>query len=364
VTAGRARPPKPQKHLASHAFNIGVLVVGTVALVWMLDRLGMANVRRVFAGVGSWFFVIVAFDVAALACEAGAIRELMRPEARMVSYWRVLAAQASGRAINILTPGGALGEPTKITMLVSSAPRGRVVSSIVLLNLATFYLSVAIVIAGVPLTALLVDLPHDLRLVVWIGLGILVPVVVAIGIMIQRGALQTALGAARGLRLLSAEREQKWGARIAEVDRHIRELQASRSPGTRSGLFLVGAARLCSWSATTLALYAVGAHLHFTLLAGVFSVGVLIGWISAIVPFGLGVADGGNYALFGVLGASGAQGVFVTLLGRARSLTLAMLGLAAMASAHTVNRIDLARRNRLMARLEAAHGSEALEHSG
>ncbi|NVB76778.1 MAG: flippase-like domain-containing protein [Kofleriaceae bacterium] len=383
MTAGRA---KPEKHLASHAFNIGVLVVGTVALVWMLNRLGMTNVRRVFAGVGSWFFVIVAFDVAALACEAGAIREFMRPEARMVSYWRVLAAQASGRAINILTPGGALGEPTKITMLVSSAPRGRVVSSIVLLNLAAFYLSVAIVIVGVPITALLVDLPHDLRLVVWVGLGILVPLVVAIGVMIQRGALQTVLGAARGLRLLSAERKDKWAAKLAELDRHIRSLQASgseagthgsttparshgsttpaRSPGTRSGLLLVCSARLCSWSATTLALYSVGVHLHFTLLAGVFSVGVLIGWISAIVPFGLGVADGGNYALFNVLGASGAQGVFVTLLGRARSLTLALLGLVAMAAAHSVNRLELARRNRLMARLEAAHGSEALEHSG
>ena len=124
------------------------------------------------------------------------------------------------------------------------------------------------------------------------------------------------------------------------------------------------AARLCSWSATTLALYAVGVHIHVTLLVGVFSVGILIGWISAIVPFGLGVADGGNYALFSVLGATGTQGVFVTLLGRARSLTLALFGLLAMAAAHTVNRLNLARRNRLMARLEAAHGSESLERSG
>jgi hypothetical protein len=359
VTAG-----KPEKHLASHAFNIGVLVVGVIALAWMLDRLGMANVRHVFAGVGSWFFVCVALDIAALACEAAAIHEFMRPEARMVHYWRVLAAQASGRAINILTPGGALGEPAKITMLVSSAPRGRVVSSIVLLNLAGFYLSVAIVIVGVPITALLVDLPHELKLVVWIGLAILVPLVVAIGVLIQRGAVGSVLTVARGLRLLSAERKEKWCARLADVDRHIRELQSSHSPGTRGGILLVCAARLCSWSATTLALHAVGVQLHFTLLAGVFSVGVLIGWISAIVPFGLGLADGGNYALFGVLGATGAQGVFVTLLGRARSLTLAVLGLLAMAAAHSVNRIDIARRNRLMARLEATHGPEALERSG
>ena len=89
------------------------------------------------------------------------------------------------------------------------------------------------------------------------------------------------------------------------------------------------------------------------MLVGVFSVGVLIGWISAFVPFGLGVADGGNYALFNVLGAAGMHGVFVTLLGRARSLTLALLGLLVMAAGHTSSRIEIARRNRLIARLEA-----------
>src|SRR5262245_28618338 len=155
---------KPEKHLASHVFNLTVFAVGGIGLAFMLRRLGWDNVRSVFRGVGGWFFVAVAFDVAALACEAAAIRSFMQPEARMVRYLRVLAAQASGRAINILTPGGALGEPTKITMLVASAPRGRVVSSIVLINLVSFYLSVAIVIVGVPITALLVDLPHDLKI--------------------------------------------------------------------------------------------------------------------------------------------------------------------------------------------------------
>ena len=66
----------------------------------------------------------------------------------------------------------------------------------------------------------------------------------------------------------------------------------------------------------------IGVSLHATLLVGMLSVGVLIGWISSIVPFGLGVADGGNYALFGVLGATGENGVFVTMLGRARSLSI------------------------------------------
>lgn len=355
---------KKERHLASHVFNIAVLVVGGAVLAWMLDRLGWHNVKRVLGSVGGWFGVIVALDVAALACEAGAIRAFMRPESRMVKYWRVLAAQASGRAINILTPGGALGEATKVTMLVAHVPRGRVVSSIVLLNLAAFYLSVAILIVGVPITALLVDMPRELKLVVWTGLGVLVPLVIGLGVLIQRGAIGTVLGTLRRVRILSAERAERWAARLADVDRHIRELQSDRTAGTRLGLLLVCAARVCAWSATTVVLYTVGVEVGFTVLVGVFSVGVLVGWVSAVVPFGLGIADASNYALYDVLGAAGAHGVFVTLLGRARSLTLALLGLLVMAAGHTSSRLEVARRNRLMARLEAEHGAESPLRSG
>lgn len=355
---------KLERHLATHVFNVVVLAIGAGVLAWMLNALGWQNVRRVLAGVGGWFAVIVAFDVAALACEAAAIHAFMRPEQRMIAYWRVLAAQASGRAINILTPGGALGEAAKITLLVSHAPRSRVVTSIVLLNLGAFYLSVAILLVGVPVTALLVDLPHHLRLVVWIGLGILAPLVVGIAIVIQRGAVDTVLGAAHRVGILSRERRESWAGRLREVDQQLRELQSNRSPGTRTGLLLICAARVCGWSATTVVLLAVGVQLEPALLVGVFSVGVLIGWMSAFIPFGLGVADGGNYALFAVLGAPASAGVFVTLIGRARSLTLAVLGLVVMAAAHTSSRLEISRRNRLMARLTAEHGPESPARSG
>ncbi len=335
-----------ERHLVSHVFNLTILVGGFAALAFMMHRLGWANTRDVFVHVGWWFAVILGLDLSAMALDAAAIHSFMRPEARMIRYWRVLAAQASGRAINILTPGGALGEATKISMLVSHAPRDRVVSSIVLFNLATFYLSVAIMIIGVPITAFVVDLPHDLAVIVWTGLAVLVPLVIALGILIYRGALETILGAARGLHVVSEARLATWKTKLLDFDKHLRELYTDPSPGTRNGLLLLCLSRLFSWTATTTVLFVVGVHVHPTLLVGVLSVGVLIGWISSIVPFGIGIADGSNYALFDVLGASGAHGVFVTLLGRARSLTIALVGLVVMAAGHTANRISVARRNR------------------
>jgi uncharacterized membrane protein YbhN (UPF0104 family) len=337
---------KPEHHRASHIFNLVVLVAGGVGLVVLMHKLGWGNAVDVFRDVGAWFGVILALDLAGMALDAAAIHAFMRPEARMVSYWRVFAAQASGRAINIFVPGGVVGEATKVTMLVSQAPRDRVVSSIVLYNLATIYISVAIVIVGVPITALTVDLPHQLAVVVWTGLGVLLALVIGLAIIIHRGAIDTVLSGARVLRILSPARVDKLKTRLVDLDRHLKELHGAQSPGTRNGLVLLCISRLVAWTATSIVLYAVGVELDAMLLVGVLSVGVLISWISAVVPFGIGVADGSNYALFDVLGASGAHGVFVTMLGRARSLAIAFVGLLVMAIGHTANRVSIARRNR------------------
>jgi uncharacterized membrane protein YbhN (UPF0104 family) len=338
--------PPPQHHRASHIFNLAILVAGGIGLVVLMRKLGWDNARAVFANVGGYFAIILALDFTSLAIDAAAIHAFMRPEARMISYWRVLAAQASGRAINIFVPGGVVGEATKVTMLVSHAPRDRVVSSIMLYNLAAFYISVAIVLVGVPITALSVDLPHELAVVVWTGLAVLIPLVIGLGVMIHRGAIDTVLSGARALRILPAERVAKLKTRLAELDRHLKELHSDQSPGTRTGLVLLGVSRVVAWTSTSIVLYAVGVDVHVTLLVGVLSVGVLISWISAFIPFGLGVADGSNYALFDVLGASGAHGVFVTMLGRARSLSIALVGLVVMAIGHTANRVSISRRNR------------------
>ncbi|HEY0255286.1 MAG TPA: lysylphosphatidylglycerol synthase domain-containing protein [Kofleriaceae bacterium] len=340
-----ADEPAPSRHVWSHLFNIAVLIGGGTALAIMMRRLGWDNAKTVFEGVGMWFFIILGLDLVGMCFDAAAIHAFMRPEARMVSFWRVFAAQASGRAINIFVPGGVVGEATKITMLVSHAPRGRVLSSIVLFNLATFYISVEIVVVGVPITAFFVDMPHQLAVVMWVGLAVLVPLVIALAVVIHRGAGSTVLSSARRMRLISAERATRWKARLAELDKHLRDL-SSTSPGARRALAFLAAERVIAWIATTAVLHAIGHGLSVTLLIGVLSVGVLISWISAIVPLGLGIADGSNYALFDALGASGAHGVFVTLLNRARTLTLALIGLAIMAITHLVTRLEVRSRQR------------------
>ncbi|HEU0030284.1 MAG TPA: lysylphosphatidylglycerol synthase transmembrane domain-containing protein [Kofleriaceae bacterium] len=356
--------PKHERHLASHIFNIVVMVIGGIALAWMLHNMGWTALRDIVSNVGWWFGVILALDLASLCMDAAALHAFMRPEARMIKYPRVLGAQASGRAINVLTPGGALGEATKLTMLMTHAPRDRVLSSVVLLNLSQFYLSVAVMIIGTPIMFLLVDLPRDYKIMVAIGFAVLVPLMVMLGFMIQRGAVSTLIGLVRRTRIISDERAKSWKERLREVDRHISELQRHRSAGTWKGLLWVLGSKLVTYTSTMLLLHTAGVHVTPALVVGVLSVGVLIQWVSQIVPMGLGLQDGGNYALFDLLGASGAHGMAVTMVNRARSIIVAVLGLGAMAVMHTINRLALARMHRKLRELrERAAAADEREAS-
>lgn len=334
----------PENHTLSRVFNLVVMLIGGAVLAWMIRELGWSKLVEVTRGIGAAFALILGLDLVALLIDARALHVFLGPAAKRVSYWRVLAAQASGRAINVVTPLGALGEPTKLSMLVAYAPRGRVVSALVLLNLATLYLSVIVMVIGTPITLLAIELPRALKITVGVGLGVLVPLMVALGVLVQRGALSTLTSLLRGVRMISKQRRDRWHKQLAEVDRHISELYRKRSAGTWHGLLWVLLSRLVTWCATMTLIYELGVAITPTLVVGVLSVGVLIQWIASIVPLGLGLADGGNYALFDLLGAPGMHGAFVTMLNRVRSLGVALIGFTIMLIVHGIDRLRRTKR--------------------
>ncbi len=343
----------------SAIFNITMLAVGGVALWWLLRTTSWPELWNILSGVGAWAGVILAIELGALCCDAAALHAFMRPEARMVSYARVLGAQASGRAINVLTPFGALGEATKVSMLAEHAPRSRVLSSLVLLNVSMLYLNVLLMLIGIPITILLVDLPDSVKVMVGVGLAVIVPAMIALGVMIHRGAMASLVGMLRGTRIISADRAKIWREKLGEVDQHIRELHKHRTSGTRAGLLFVLLSKALSDTNAILIIWAIGVQLSPSLVIGVLSVGVLITWISSVVPLGLGLADGGNYALYDMLGASGEHGMFVTMLARARTVAIAIIGLGAMAVINILGRLGQWRVHRKLARLKEANAAAA-----
>lgn len=327
----RREPPPTRRRL----FTVVTLVVGLVALAIMMRSIGWGAIRAALGSVGVWLPVAIALDLLGLGCDAAALHGFMGVDAANVGASRVLAAQATGRAINILTPGGALGEPTKLEMLARHVPQARALSALVLLNLATVYVAIAVIVIGVPITLIAADLPRTLEITVLVALAVVIPLVIAVGFLLYRGALASLSTWLRRLHVIGRKRAASWEVKLAEVDRDLHDLQ-----GGRRAVAFVVLSRVLEWAAALVLLHAVAITITAKLVIGVFSVGVLLSWVAALVPFGLGVADGGSYALYGLLGATGAHGIVMAMLSRIRQLAIALVGLAIMVLA---NRGDRAR---------------------
>jgi uncharacterized protein (TIRG00374 family) len=281
-----------------------------------------------------WFAVIAVIDLASMMCDAFAVQGFLRAKID-ISYWRVFGAQASGLAINRLTPGNSLGEPVKVTMLSRYVPTEQAVSAIVMFNLLTIYLGIAAIVVGVPVTALTLDLPPRIEQVVWISLGVLVVLAIGLAVLVRRGALSTLVGAVASVRIISKARAERWRAKVLTIDRRLQELA-----GLRRGLVGVIGSRVFNWLGTLAILYAADIPFTAPLVVAMLSVGILISWLSNVFPLGLGLADGTNYALYGLLGASPEAGLVFTMVNRLRTVLLAFMGLAIMAIANAVHRRD------------------------
>lgn len=329
-----ATVPLVARPRARHVWHVVALAVGAVALAFLIDRLGTDGFERVILGTGKWFLVIAAIDLASVFSDAAGVYCFVRPLAP-ISYFRVLAAQASGIAINRLTPGNSLGEPVKVTMLMAHVPETAAIPAIVMFNISSYLVAVSMIGIGVPLTLLSLDLSTGATVAVLVVTGLLVVVVSGLVVLARRGALATLVRAGRRLRLYSAARAERWQARIAGIDANI---QRFGDPATRRALVFVIASRLLNMSGALVILIALDTELTMPLVIGTLSVGILITWISNVIPLGLGLADGGTYALYGVLGGVPGAGLEFAMVNRVRTVVLASMGLTVMAIANVVDR--------------------------
>lgn len=325
------------RYRASSLFNAIALVIGAIAFGFVAARLGWSGVREAVVGTGAWFAVIAAIDLASAMCDAFGIHGLLRASSR-VPYPRVFAAQLSGMAINRLTPGNTLGEPVKVTMLVRSAPVDGAVAAIMVFNLLTMYVAIAAIVIGVPLTVLWLDLPPQVAAAVWIATAVLVGIALVMWLLVRRGAVGTAIDALSGIGVLAPERAARWRARVTAIDGRVRGLASTRTAGLGRGLAGVIGSRVLNWAGTIAVLHAADIPMTAPLVIASLSVGILVTWLSNIIPLGLGIADGTNYVLYGLLGAAPVAGLLFTLVNRLRTVVLALLGLVVMFIANALHR--------------------------
>jgi len=314
-------------------------VVGVVAFAFVVRALGWSGIEQAVLGTGTWFIAIAALDlVGSIVGDAAAVYGFLRPHTD-VSFRHVVAAQLSGMAINRLTPGNTLGEPVKVTMLVrAGVPTDVAVSTIMIFNLTTMYVGIAAIVLGVPLTALLLDLPPDLSRAVWIALAVLVALAGLLAILVKRGALGLVVRALAGLRVISVARRDRWRSAVQQIDVRVSDLGNLRRPGMLRGIAGVLTSRVFNWVGTIVILHATDIPMTAPLVIASLSVGILVTWLSNVIPLGLGLADGTNYVLYGLLGASPISGLLFTLVNRLRTILLAMMGLTVMTIANILYR--------------------------
>jgi uncharacterized protein (TIRG00374 family) len=314
----------------SHLFNMAVLCVGLIALVILLVTVDWDTIGREVRHVGRWFIVIALIDLASVACDAFAIYGFLLPQVPHVSYPRVFAAEASGLAINRLTPGNSLGEPTKVTMLMQAVPPDAAISAIVMFNLTTMFVGTASLAIGVPITLSLIDLPEEVAVPVWIVTGLILLGAVTLAIVVRRGAVGTLIDLIGSTRVISSARRERWRARIADIDRNVRKIRNVRGVGG------IAASRVLNWLGTIVLVNAASFEVTPTLVVALLSVGYIVTSISNIVPLGLGLADGGNEALFKVVNLPASAGSLFVWINRLRTVVLACMGLVVMAIANFV----------------------------
>jgi hypothetical protein len=316
--------------------NIVALVIGAALLAWTLSDVG-AETWITVADVGTWFAVIAVIDILSVCCDAFAIHGYLRPHVE-VSYLRVFAAEFSGLAINRVSPMNSLGEPIKMTMLARDVPGEHAVSSIFMFNLTTTYIAIATIAIGVPISFALLDMPTRVAIAVWVALGVLLVAAVALALLVRSGPLTALIGAGESIHLIGHDRATRWRAKVVGIDERLRSLGRLRAPGMRRGVAGVVGSRVLNSIGTVVVLYAAHIPLSPLLVIAMLSIGILITWISNIVPLGVGLYQGSNYLLFALLGVRGAAGILFAIVNQLRTILLASIGLGVMVIANLFHR--------------------------
>jgi uncharacterized membrane protein YbhN (UPF0104 family) len=135
--------------------------------------------------------------------------------------------------------------------------------------------------------------------------------------------LTTLSGTLARVRLISKTRRDTWNKTLGEVDRRLRGQEVAHR---RRALAFILMAQTLQKGLSFLVPYAAGYSLSPGQFLALVSAGVLLGWISSIVPLGLGISEGGNVALFSLIGAPAALGLALSLSRRVNQVVFATIG--------------------------------------
>jgi hypothetical protein len=332
------------------------LVLAVIALVFTIRDIGLRTIATYFRRIGWWWIAVVILEVAITSLDAVAIRSFLSPEQAKVKLRSALLSQLAGRAVNAVTPSGNLGEAVKVSVLVEHVSQSRAVSTILLYNAVSFAVELLAVAVAVPFVVVLVPMPAILSWLMIITCVVSTSLALGLYVLIRYGALTILAPIARSfyvtfVRLrrfltdrsappyaLAPERYERWQRQLRDVADKMRLSGGARRRDRQLGVAAVIASRLTSMSLSFMILHAVGESITPGFVAAFTVGGFIIYMTSTLVPMGVGISEGGNYALFRALGENPARGVTLVLARRVTQIVYAAIGLVLVTASETVQR--------------------------
>jgi uncharacterized membrane protein YbhN (UPF0104 family) len=313
------------------------LVLGLIALAITVGAVGVDTLVGHLEAIGPWFLLLLAIEAASTFCDAGAIYWMTRGRGAP-AFRKVCVAQFAGRAVNSVTPGANLGEALKVSLLARECSPQRIIAGVMYVAICAVVVSLSIVALGSLITAIVFPVPAAAMIALIVGAIVSSAIAISLVVLVRRGMLGSLARSARRLRLISAARLATWTAQLADLDARLRgDVQGEHRVGA-SCLILVS--QVLSRGAVWATILASGYSLGGPQLIAILSAGVILGWVCNIVPMGIGVSEGGNLALFTLIGAPPSLGVALALAKRVNQIVFAGLGFGVLAVDRLATHVD------------------------
>jgi putative membrane protein len=333
-------PPSPRRHgrlLSWKGFELASFAAGTALLVWLLLRVGPAELARNLAVVGWGFFLVVALQAVPILLNTESWR-LVLPPGRRIRLRALAPMLLAGEAVNAVSPVGVVGgELVRVSLLRRRLPTAAAVGAVGLAAITQFAAQVAFIFVGLPVAVVL--LPRS-------------------GLRVVVALLATAIGA-----FLAAVLALAWSPdRLAGVRRALgrfgwfQRLRSRVPLAARDGLneglaalherpaafALSVSASFAAWQVgvieTLLILRLLGQPVGLARAVAIEVLAVAIEAVVFFVPARMGTQEGGRVLIFVALGLSPASGLALGLVRRARELAWAVPGLAILGHFQRVSR--------------------------
>jgi hypothetical protein len=280
----------------------------------------------------------------------------MSPEHTHIKLRSTVLSQLAGRAVNAVMPSGNFGEAVKVSVLTEHVSQSRALSTILLYNVVSFSVELGVVAVATPFMVALVPMPDSLRALMIVAGVVCLALSLGLYVLVQRGMLESAGRLASKIRVpglgwfrrsvlkragATSRLLQDYGAwqeRLKSVDDKMRMAGGARPRDRWLGILAVLVSRLTSMTLSLVILHAVGEEITLGFIAAYTVGGFAIYMVSSLVPMGLGISEGGNYALFRALGENPARGVTLVLARRTTLVLYAAIGLVLVTANETVRR--------------------------